>query len=163
MPTFRHGRHTHLLFNTLDLSEYFREASVQQSADTAETTGFGSSTKSYVIGNTDGRVSLGGMFAGDENGVDEVLQSVFGLEAPMVFTYAPEGLAVGRRVWGMVAHESSYQISGSVSDIVGVSAELQATGGAKSGHSLADPATLISAAGSGTVVDCGVRALPVAQ
>jgi len=155
MPTFRHGRNTSLLFNQYDLSTYFKDASVSQTADAPETTAFQSSVKTYVIGMIDGKVSLGGMFSGDANGVDETLQSVFGVEDPMVFTYAPEGLNVGRRVWGMAAHETSYQVSGSVSDIVAVSAELQGTGGAKSGWSLADPATPITAAGNGTVVDTG--------
>ena len=155
MPTFRHGRGTKLLFNEFDLSSYFRDASAQQSTDTPETTAFGDTTKSYVVGMLDGRVSLGGMWAGDTDGVDETLQSVFGQETPLLFTYAPEGLAVGRRVWGMEAHESSYQISGSVSDIVGVSAELQGTGGVKSGWSLAVPTTTFAAAGNGVEVDTG--------
>jgi len=156
MPTFRHGRGTKLLFNQFELSNYFKDASVSQSVDTPETTAFGSSVKSYVVGMLDGRVSLGGMFAGDADGVDEVLQGVFGQESPILFTYAPEGLAVGRRVWGMEAYESSYQVSGSVSDIVAVSAELQGTGGAKSGWSLATPDTTFAAAGNGVEVDTGV-------
>ena len=159
MPTFRHGRNTRLLFNQFELSSYFKDASVQQSADTPETTAFGSTNKSYVVGMTDGRVSLGGMFAGDVNGVDEVFASVYGLEAPLLYTYAPEGLAPGRTVWGMAAHTSSYGVSGSVADMVAVSVELQGTAGVRSGVSLSDPTTTVSVAGSGTVVDLGASSV----
>lgn len=155
MPTFRHGRGTRLLFNQFDLSTYFKDASVAQTADTPETTAFQSNNKSYVVGMTDGRVSLGGMFSGDVNGVDQVFNAAFGLEAPLLYTYAPEGLAVGRRVWGMEAHTTSYGVSGSVSDIVATSVELQGTNGVRSGYSLATPDSPFSAAGLGVEVDCG--------
>lgn len=155
MPTFRHGRGTRLLFNDKELSTYFRDASTQLGADTAETTAFQSTNKSYVIGMTDGRVSLGGMFSGDAGGVDEFFNSVFGQESPLLYTYAPEGLAIGRRVFSMEAHTSSYGVSGSVSDVVAVSVELQGSAGVRSGYSLATPDTPFSAAGNGTEVDLG--------
>jgi hypothetical protein len=156
MPTFRHGRGTKVLVNEWDMSTYFKDASASGTADTGETTAFGSEVKTYVIGMTDGRVSLGGMFSGDVQGVDETFQAIFGLEAAANLTYAPEGLALGRRVWGMTAHETSYQVQGSVSDIVAVSAEFQATGGLRSGYSLGDPATAVTATGNGTAVDTGI-------
>lgn len=155
MPTFRHGRGTRILVSEFDLSTYFKDASMASTVDTPESTAFQSDTKTYVVGMTDGRFSLGGMFSGDANGVDEVFSAAFGDETPVIFTYAPEGLAVGRKVWGAAAIETSYGISGSVSDIVAVSAEFQGTGGVRSGWSLASPDTPISADGNGTVVDTG--------
>jgi hypothetical protein len=155
MPTFRHGRGTKVLVNQFDLSSYFRDASTNQSADTAETTHFGDSVKNYVIGMTDGRLTLGGMFSGDADGVDQVFQAAFGLEAPANVTYAPEGLVVGRRVWSMEGHTVNYTVSGSVSDMVATSAEVQSTGGLKSGFSVLDLATNINATGLQAEVDLG--------
>lgn len=155
MTTFRHAKGTRLLVNEFELSSYFKDASTNQTVDTPETTAFGANVKSYVVGMTDGRFSLGGMFSGDADGVDEVLQAAFGDETPVLFTYAPEGLLPGRRVWGASAIETSYNVSGSVSDMVAVSAELQGTNGVRSGFSLSNPSSPFSADGSGTVVDQG--------
>lgn len=155
MPTFRHGRGTRLLFSNHELSTYFRDANVTSSADVAETTAFLSSVKTYVIGMTDGRLSLGGMFSGDVDGVDEVLNGVFGSEDASVVTYAPEGLDIGRRVWSMMALETSYNVSGSVAAIVAVSAEFQGTGGVRSGFSLLSPDAAIAVTANQTFVDDG--------
>lgn len=156
MPTFRHGRDSKVLVNEFDLSAMFRETSVAQTADTAESTAYGSTVKTYVIGMTDGKISLSGIFSGaDPEDVDPVLQSAFGGANGVVFTYGPEGLALGRRIWGCTAHETSYGIRGSVSDLVGVTAELQGTRGVKSGVSLIDLATNVTATGNQTGVNTG--------
>lgn len=156
MPTFRHGRGTKLIFGGFDLSDQFRDANVAQSADTAETTAFGSLVKTYVIGMTDGRVSASGMFSGGALEEDVALNTLFGQEAAVPLTYAPEGLALGRRVWGLESYEQSYQVSGTVSDLVGISAEWQGTGGVRGGVSVKDIADAVTVTGNDTGADTGV-------
>lgn len=150
---FRHGRGTQILVDEHDVSVYFRDASSASSVDVADSTAFLSDTKTYVVGTADGRLTLGGMFSGDAGGVDEVFNEVFGVEDAVSFTYAPEGLAVGRRVWGLKGFVTSYNVSSSVASIVAVQAEIQGTGGVKSGLSLSTPATALVATGNGTPVD----------
>lgn len=153
MPQFRHGKNTKVLVGAYDLSTMFREAQANATADTAETSTFGSSAKTYVVGMTDGRVTLGGCFSGGVGEVDEVLAAALGVEQPFAFTYAPEGLAAGRRVWGAQMLEASYGVQGGIGDIVAVNAELQSSGGLVSTPSLADIATAVTGTGLGTAQD----------
>ena len=57
---FVHGKGTTVLLNAYDLSAYLNGADQTITVETAETTCFGSSAKSYVTGLRDGTVSVGG-------------------------------------------------------------------------------------------------------
>lgn len=130
MPTFRHGRNTILKIenasNTLvDVSAVMRDVSFPQTVDTPETTAFGSSTKTYVVGIKDSRFSGSGMF---DATVDATLQGIFGLEESRTFEYGPEGSATGRIKYSGELYLTQYTVSGSVSDMVAASFEFQITG-----------------------------------
>jgi hypothetical protein len=71
MPTFVHGKGTGVLLDEFDLSTYFNSADMSRTTDTAETTAFGSTSKSYIVGLSDGTLSLSGMFSQDADGSDE--------------------------------------------------------------------------------------------
>jgi len=77
---FLHGKGTAVVFNQSDLSSYFNDATITRTVETAETTAFGASSKTYIVGLQDGTVSLSGMFDGSAGAVDEVLQGVLGTE-----------------------------------------------------------------------------------
>jgi len=130
MPTFRHGRNTVFKIenaaDTLtDISNVMRDVSFPVTIDTPETTAFGSGTKTYVIGIKDARFSGSGMF---DATVDATLQGIFGMEAARGFEYGPEGSATGRIKYSGELFLTSYQVSGSVSDMVAASFEFQITG-----------------------------------
>ena len=57
MPTFKHGKGVAVLVDEYDFSSYFNDMTATSSVDTAETSTFGTSAKSYVTGHQDGTVS----------------------------------------------------------------------------------------------------------
>lgn len=151
---FRHGKNTVVLYNGFNLSSYFNEASVSQKVDTAETTAFGNDAKTYITGQQDGTISLKGMFDGSASAIDVTLSGVIGAASPDVITVAPDGVVSGRRVFFGKAHETSYEISAPVSDVVSATAEVQVTGGANAGNFL-DVLSSVSASGQSAALDNG--------
>ena len=59
---FVHGKDVVIYVNASNYSTYFNNADSTQTADIAETTTFGNSNKTYVPGEKDGTISLGGLF-----------------------------------------------------------------------------------------------------
>lgn len=150
---FIHGKGTIVLCNEFDLSAYFNEASASRSVETAETTTFGSSAKTYITGLQDGTLSLNGLFEGSADATDEELTDVLGDNAGMTITVAPAGsLAVGSRVMSLTGKLTSYEISSPVGDVVSASSEFQADEGIGSGVSL-HALSAETTTGNGTSVD----------
>jgi len=128
MPTFRHGKNTVVLFDKYDLSTYFNSATTTAMAEAVETTTFGSANKTYAIGMKDGSISLEGLWAGDTDGIDEVLSAAVGSSSKKIITVATEGATIGRRAKLINTDETSYEIASAVADMVTISAEAQASG-----------------------------------
>jgi hypothetical protein len=127
MPTFIHGKDTNVLLDEFDLSAYFNSVDVSTSTDTAETTAFGSTSKSYIVGLADATLSLSGMFAQDADGSDEELQAILGsATTPLVSVLLNAG-TIGNRAVVAKAHETNYAISSPVADIVTVTADFNAS------------------------------------
>ena len=143
---FLHGKSAQILFNEFDLSAYFNEVSISRTVETAETTAFGSSAKTYITGLKDGTIALGGMFDGSANAIDQEMTDVLGVNAGGIVTVATEGITtIGSRVTSALAKATSYEVSSPVGDVVSASADFQVDGGvgeAISLHALgADTAT----------------------
>lgn len=153
MPTFRHGKRTAVFAGGADLSPYLNDATVSGSAETGETTAFGSDAKTYVAGPKDGTLTLGGMFDGTEKAVDEVLATLADADVDYPLTVLPEGAIVGRRASIASVKKTNYEIASPVSDVVAVSAEFQASDGIDRGMVLA--AGALTAALTGTGQDNG--------
>lgn len=130
MPTFRHGRNT--FFSIQDaagtvrnISNVLRDINNTVSLDVQDTTAFGSSVKTYVVGIKDGRFSIGGMF---DATVDGYFNGIFGMETARAFVYGPEGNTTGRVSYSGACFLTSYNVSGSVGSMVAASCEFQVTG-----------------------------------
>ena len=78
---FKHGKNTGVLVDAANLTAFFNDASASQDVETAETTTFGNSAKTYIIGLADGTMSLSGMFDGDADAIDDVIAGALGAEA----------------------------------------------------------------------------------
>jgi hypothetical protein len=154
MPTFRHGKNVRIFVDEYDFSTYFNDMSVATTVDTAETSAFGTDAKSYIVGHTDGTISLGGMFEGTAStGTDQHFdQALLGNEQLVVI--APEGHALGNRAVAMKSEQTSYEVSSPIGDVVQASVEFQADEGV--GHGvLLSSGLAISASGNGTGVNNG--------
>jgi hypothetical protein len=150
---YRHGRNTDVLLGSYDISAYLNEANSSMSIDTAETSAFGSSAKTYIVGQNDATVSLSGMFDGDATAVNAVFESIIDNDLTPAFTIAYDGgLGVGNDCSIGTAKQTSYEITAPVGDVVAVSGELQVTGGIRQGILLNNGAAL-SATTDGTSVD----------
>lgn len=115
----------------VDLSAYIEQVSLSRSIETAEVTTFGNSAKQYIVGLSDGSVSISGKFdAAGASTVDSVLSGILGQSATVSWEYQPNSATVSSTNpkytgEGIV---TSYEVSGSVGDSVTFSAEVQVTG-----------------------------------
>jgi hypothetical protein len=130
MPTFRHGKSTVFKVDNAagtltDISNTLTDVSFPQTVETAETTSFGSSAKTYIVGLSDSTVSASGNF---DATVDTHLAAVLGQAATLSFEYGPEGSTSGQVRYTGEAILTSYEKSGAVGDVVTYSAEFQVTG-----------------------------------
>lgn len=108
-----------------DLSAYLEEVSMPRSIETAETTTFGSSAKSYITGLTDATISLTGKFDATADGY---LAGVVGNAATLSFEYGPAGSSSGLIKYSGECIMTSYEVGATVGDAVTASVELQVTG-----------------------------------
>jgi hypothetical protein len=130
MPTFRHGKSTVFKVDNsggslTDISNTLTDVGFPQTVDTAETSTFGSSAKSYVVGLTDSSLSISGNF---DATVDAHLAGILGQSASVSFEYGPEGSTAGYVKYTGEALMTSYEKSGAIGDVVSYSAEFQVTG-----------------------------------
>lgn len=108
-----------------DLSSYLEDVSFPRSIETAETTTFGSSAKSYITGLTDATISLSGKFDATADGY---LAGVVGQSATLSFEYGPAGSTGGNVKYTGECILTSYEVGATVGDAVTATVELQVTG-----------------------------------
>jgi hypothetical protein len=134
---FIHGKSAQVLHGAHDLTSFLNEATASQEVETAETTVFGNSAKTYIVGLKDGTISASGMFDGSALGVDEVLAASIGSDTLAPVTVGYEGTTLGNRVSLLLGKTTSYEVSSPVGDVVSVSYDAQSDGGIDQGVSLA--------------------------
>lgn len=155
MPTFKHGKGVAVLVDEYDFSSYFNDMTATSSVDTAETSTFGTSAKSYVTGHQDGTVSLGGYFEStDSVGTDQYFASKLAGATKQKVIVMPGGHSNGARAVLIESDTTSYEVSSPIADVVGASAEFQASDGVEHGVVLSS-GSAVSATGNGTSVDNG--------
>ena len=130
MPTFRHGKSTVFKVDNsggslTDISNTLTDVSFPRSVDTAETSAFGDSAKTYIVGLSDATVSVSGNY---DATVDANLAGVLGQAATLSFEYGPEGSTSTFVKYTGECILTSYEKSGAIGDVVTYSAEFQVTG-----------------------------------
>ena len=128
MPTFSHGKSTDFALDdtggsSRNISNTLTDVSFPQTIDTAETTAFGSSNKSYIVGLKDGSFSVSGIWDATVDGY------LSGTEpASRSFIYGPAGSTGGNVKYTGEAIMTNYSVSNPVGDVVTYSLDLQITG-----------------------------------
>ena len=128
MPTFAHGKSTDFALDdtggsSRNISNTLTDVSYPQTIDTAETTAFGSSNKSYIVGLKDGSFSVSGIWDATVDGY------LSGTEpASRSFIYGPAGSTGGNVKYTGEAIMTNYSVSNPVGDVVTYSLDLQITG-----------------------------------
>jgi hypothetical protein len=129
MPTFVHGKSTNFTLDDTsgtvrNISDTVTSVDFPDSIDTAETTAFGSSAKSYIVGLSDATLSVSGIW---DATVDGYIAG--GAEpASRSFVFGPAGSTAGNVKYTGEAIVTSYSISNPVGDVVTYSLDLQVTG-----------------------------------
>jgi hypothetical protein len=148
---FIHGKSAVVLHGIYDLSSYLNDGSVSTMSETAETTAFGSSAKTYITGLKDGTVTASGMFDGAADAVDEVLTASIGSDTNAPVSFFPTLTTIGNPVKLLLAKTTGYSVSAPVGDVVSVSYDAQADGGIDHGVSLAPLAAVVATTNSTSV------------
>lgn len=130
-----HGKDTVVYVNGYELTTYLNEVSVSREVDTAETSTFGNSAKTYIAGQKDGTADMSGIWDGTAGAVDDRLAAYFGADGT-VFTVGYGGSTLGNRADVFAGIQTSYEIGASLGDAVSVSASVQGSGGVWAGKFL---------------------------
>jgi RNase P/RNase MRP subunit POP5 len=149
---FLHGRSTLLFLDQFDLSPYFNEISSAQKSDTAETTAFGATAKSFVVGFPDGSISLKGMWDGAVGAVDAYLSDAVGNSTDGVCSYGVGGPTFGARMRLLLSIGTEYETTVPVADVVSITGTISADGTIEPGQWLVVNSSL-STATTGAAID----------
>lgn len=108
-----------------DLSGLLDSSGLPRSADTAEVTTGGMTSKKYIGGLLDGTLPIGGPF---DPVMDGYLSGILGLER--TYIYRPQGTGTGLVQYGGLAILTSYEPDTSVDDAGRMTGEFQLSGDA---------------------------------
>jgi len=130
MPTFRHGKSAVFKVDNsggtlTDISNTLNSVSFPRDAEVLETTSFGSSDRSYIVGFKNATISVEGSF---DATVDAHLAGILGQDASVSFEYGPEGSTSTYTKYTGECILTAYETAAGVGDIVTFSAEFQITG-----------------------------------
>ncbi len=128
MPTFVHGKSTYFNLDDTggtarDLSDTLTSVDFPETIDTAETTAFGATSKSFIVGLRDATISVSGLWDATVDGY------IIGTEpATRTWIFGPAGSTGGNVKYTGEAILTSYSVSNPVGDVVTYSLDLQVTG-----------------------------------
>ena len=129
MPTFVHGKSTDFELDdtggtSRSLSNVLTSVDFPEVIETAETTAFGATSKSYIVGLRDATISVSGLWDATVDGY------IIGTEpATRTFIFGPAGSTGGNVKYTGEAILTNYSVSSPVGDVVTFSLDLQCTGG----------------------------------
>lgn len=154
MTTFRSGNLSAVCVNNIDASPYLNNASWTGTIDTADVTHFGDRAKEYIVGLSDGKVSLAGMYdalniVSNPTGisVDSVFNGLDSIVGNFPTTlFLDGGIAVGRRCRIGNGILADYSISAPIGGVVSVKVDVQVSDNLHGAYCLTDGVGLTTAA-----------------
>ncbi|NOZ27961.1 MAG: hypothetical protein GXP39_07915 [Chloroflexi bacterium] len=105
-----------------DISSYVTSVSFPESADTAEVTTLGKSSKVYIAGLKDATISIEGVY---DPTVDSLLNGILGASSTSSFEYGPAGSSTGSPKYTGECICTSYEVTTGVDGAATFSAEFQ--------------------------------------
>ena len=128
MPTFVHGKSTDFELDdtggtSRSLSNVLTSVDFPETIETAETTAFGATSKSYIVGLRDASISVSGLWDATVDGY------IIGTEpATRSFIFGPAGTTSSNVKYTGECILTNYSVSAPVGDVVTFSLDLQVTG-----------------------------------
>ena len=127
MP-FVHGKDSYFKIASTDLSTYLNNVTVSRSADTADTTAFGSSTRSFIAGLKDATITVSGMFD------SAVYSTIAGwLGTSQTWEYGPAGSTAGRVKVSGSGIITGVELGSAVGEVVTANITVQVSGAVTDG------------------------------
>jgi hypothetical protein len=132
---FVHGKNAYIQLDNsagtlTDISGISNEVTYSRKLETAETTVFSNTAKTYLMGLEDATISVKGMF--DATTVATIEGTIGALTAGTLasasLVFGPAGSNTGNRKYSMETIITSWEIGAPVGDVVSVTLELQRTG-----------------------------------
>lgn len=129
-----------VLIDQYDMSAYFRSISPSSTRGMYDTTAFGSTSKTSVPGFVEGSIDIEGFFEDTAtlSAPDNIFNAIEASTTVPLVSIAPAGLAVGKRVYLMQAHEATHSVKAVVDALVLNSASFKSNNGYDFGVSLHD-------------------------
>lgn len=126
---FRHGKNAQISVNAVDLSSFCNNLDLSIDVDTADTTTFGSTWKSAVVGLPGAKLDLTGDFdPTTTTGPASALFTVITGGAAVAVVHKPGGTLTGQRTNSFNAILTSYSESSPVGGVVTFKASMLVTG-----------------------------------
>ena len=128
MPTFVHGKSTDFELDdtggtSRSLANVLTSVDFPETIETAETTAFGDTSKSYIVGLRDASISVSGLWDATVDGY------IIGTEpATRSFIFGPAGSTSSNVKYTGECILTNYSVSAPVGDVVTFSLDLQVTG-----------------------------------
>jgi hypothetical protein len=113
-----------------DITTYLTSISFPRSVDTAESSTFGDTSKSYLVGLSDGTISIEGKLdpTVEHHLADLAAQAHSLAGVALNFEYGPQGTTGGLPKYTGTCHLTSFEESTDIGDAASFSAEFQITG-----------------------------------
>lgn len=132
---FVHGKNAAIKLDNssgtlVDIGVISNEVSYSRKIETAETTVFANSAKTYITGLEDATISVKGLFDVASVAIIDatVAALIAGTNASATLEFGPEGSGTGKKKYTMETIITSWETSAPVGDVVSVTLELQRTG-----------------------------------
>jgi len=146
-----HGSKAVVYMNGGDISSYLDDAQVSANVDSAETTTFGKTAKTYIPGLEDATLSLSGKYDGSAAAIDALISALI-RQPDQQFLWLPGGDGFGNHAFAVQGALTKYDVHAPVSDVVSVAMDAQADGGADTSLVLI-PQTVENAVNNGAAID----------
>jgi hypothetical protein len=124
-----HGKATGVVIGVEDPTRFLTDYTVSTSVETAETTGFQMQAKEYTVGQSDATVTFSGRYQGSKSTAEKVFERIQDNSDGDAFFVGQRGFVTGSRCRIGIVLRTGFDVSASVSDVVGTSINLQSTGG----------------------------------
>lgn len=136
--TFINANNAQVCVGQYDLTSYFTSVNPSLSQAMLDSTVFGDTGNKFTPGVSNGLISATGFYDDFAAGstADNVLISILNLSPAPIVSAAPQGFAVGNRVYMLQAHVKNYNLSIKAGALIGNMADWQSTDGLDAGVSL---------------------------
>jgi len=123
-----HGSKAKLFWGGFELTSFAREAGSEGTAEVADTSTFGKTSKTYIPGLKDGTLSAAGIYEAQAGASAQVLEALLATaDTPVV--HLPAGDALGALGRALLAIETQHSVQSPVDDVVAWSAAAQSSVG----------------------------------